>query len=232
MTSHLQLLESIPDGKPVRVFVPITGKTERYRASCILRKTGSGAFQLLFQVGVLPAHAVDTAKTCLITVDMGGPNISLEARITGIPNEQKLEMALEKSISHEQMRDFFRVDAATNVIGSSFHPEFFDTTGEPWTIQGRTIDISGSGILALFTSAPPNDKQVKLQITLPAGDSGIISVLAHPVRTLKIRDDHYEVAYHFDDISTEDRDRIIGCCLIIQRKLLRLKVQVKDAAKS
>lgn len=231
MASENPLLDSIPDAKPVRVFIPITGKAERYRASCVFHKTGATKFQLLFQPGVLPTEVIDTYQTCLISVDMGGPNISIEARITKIVGEQTLQMALEKSVSHEQMREFFRVDATTSVISSSFQSEFFYKQGEPWAIRGRTIDISGSGILAVFTEQPPNDKQIRLEIALSTGESGTISVLAHPVRSLKIAENHYEVAYHFDDISTEDRDRIIGYCLIIQRKLLRLKVQVKDSVK-
>lgn len=231
MTSDIHLLDSIPDAKPVRVFIPITGKAERYRASCILHKTGPTAFQLIFQAGVMPTDVIDIYQTCLISVDMGGPNISIEARITKIIGEQTLQMAIEKSVSHDQMREFFRVDATTSVISSSFHPEFFDKKGEPWAMKGRTIDISGSGILAAFTEKPPQDKQIRLEIALSTGDSGTISVLAHPVRSLKIAENHYEVAYHFDDISIEDRDRIIGYCLIIQRKLLRLKVQVKDGGK-
>lgn len=231
MNSDLQLLESIPDTKPVRVFLPITGRQERYRATCVLEKGTSGKFKLLFKSGVLPSHAIDTSNSCIIIVDMGGPTHSLEARIKSIISPQSLEMILEKTISHDQMREFFRVDATAGVISKSFHPEFFDNTGAPWSAKGRTIDISGSGILALFPEKPPEDKQVRLEITLPTNENEVITVLAHPVRVQEIDKKSYEVAYHFDDIDSEDRDKIIGCCLIIQRKMLRLKVQVKDAAK-
>ena len=50
----------------------------------------------------------------------------------------------------------------------------------------------------------------------------------HAVRAQQLHDGRYEVAYHFDDISTEDRDKIIGCCLVIQRKMLCMKVKVKE----
>ncbi len=231
MTSDKQLLESIPDTKPVRVFLPILDKKERYRTTCVLEKASSGKFKLLFKPGTLPSHAVDTSNTCIIIVDMGGPTHSIEARIQNIASPQILDMILEKTISHEQMREFFRVDATTGVISKSFHPEFFDNTGEPWSAKGKTIDISGSGILASFSEKPPADKQVKLEITLPTNEHEVISIFAHPVRIEEISDNNFEVAYHFDDIDAEDRDKIIGCCLIIQRKMLRLKVQVKDAAK-
>lgn len=229
MTSEADTIATIPNNKPVRIFLPIVDKTERYRASCVFEKTAPTAFRLLFKPGVLPIDSINTKETCLISVDLGGPSLSIEARIKSIANDQMLEMVLEKSINHEQMREFFRVDATTTVISNSFHPDFFDKTGEPWSVKGKTIDISGSGILASFTEMPPREKQVRLEITLPTTEPEVISVLAHPVRTQKVSENNYEVAYSFNEISMEDRDKIIGCCLVIQRKLLRLKVQVKDA---
>jgi hypothetical protein len=230
MTSDIETLESIPDSKPVRIFLPITHKKERYRANCVFEKTASPEFNLLFRPGVLPAEAIDLSGTALINVDMGGPNFSVEAKIKRIVNDQMLSMVLVKSISYEQLREFFRVDATTSVISSSFQPEFFDKAGKPWKMKGQTVDISGSGILAVFSEEPPAEKQVRLDIALPTNEPEIISLLAYPVRTQKIDDNHYEVAYHFNDISSEDRDKIIGCCLIIQRRLLRLKVQVKNTS--
>jgi hypothetical protein len=69
---------------------------------------------------------------------------------------------------------------------------------------------------------------VHLEIIIPSPEPETVKVVAHPVRTHRLNDNRYEVAYHFDDISMEDRDKIIGCCLVLQRKLLRLKVQVKN----
>lgn len=229
MTTDIKMLESIPDAKPVRVFLPITGRAERYRANCVLDKTGPREFVLLFTLGMLPTQVIDTTGICLVTVDMGGPTLSLEARIKEIVGEQMLRMFVEKTFNHEQMREFFRVDAAAKVTSSSFQPEFFAPAGDPWSITGKSIDISGSGVLVMFTQLPPEEKQVRLEITLPTNEASVISVLAHPVRTLKLAENHYEVAYHFDDISMDDRDKIIGCCLVIQRKLLRLKVQVRES---
>jgi hypothetical protein len=201
---------------------------ERYRIYGVYQKSTSPRFALLFNPGALPIDAIDVQKSCIISVDMGGPTISVEAMITEIVGPQQLNMIVKKSISHEQMRDFFRVDAAASVISSSFRPEFFGGDDKPWSMAGTTIDISGSGILASFSSPPPMDSQTRLEITLPTSPPEIISVLAHPVRKQQINENQYDVAYHFDDITIEDRDKIIGCCLRIQRRLLRLKVRVRD----
>lgn len=228
MATEKDIIDEIPDAKPVRIFIPLKNALERYRMQGVYQKSTPPRFTLLFKAGALPVEAIDTEKPCIVSVDMGGPSISIEAMISEIAGPQRLNMIVRKSISHEQMRDFFRVDATAKVISSSFRPEFFGEEDKPWSMSGTTIDISGSGILAAFTNPPPMDAQIRLEITLPTPQPETISVIAHPVRKQKISDNQYDVAYHFDDISTEDRDKIIGCCLLIQRRLLRLKVRVKD----
>ncbi len=226
MTSDSDALEKIEDGKPVRIFLPVKGGY-RVRALCVYQETSPPKFSLLFRPGVLEVDEIDVKNSCIVSIDIGGQNLSLEAMITKIVNSQTLEMVIQKSMSHEQMREFFRVDAETQVIMSSFHTELRRGQEEEWSLQGQTIDISGSGILAVFDEQPPADKQVMLEITVPTSTPQTISVLAHPVRQKQETDGRYEVAYHFVDIATKDRDTIIGCCLALQRKMLQLKVQIK-----
>lgn len=228
MASDVDYLKDIPDAKPIRIFLPVKGSKERYRLQCVYQISESPRFNLLFKPGILPVDSLDTSKPCILNVDLGGPNLSIEALIVSVLNSQTLEMIVQKSISYEQMREFFRVDATAHVISKSFQPALYGKSGDPWTLQGKTIDISGSGILACFSEKPPMDDQVKLEITLPSTPSEVVNILAHPVRREQIADDQWDVAFHFDDISDEDRDKIIGCCLVIQRQLLRLKVQVRN----
>lgn len=219
-------LLDIPNGKPVRIFIPLTNKTDRIRAQCIYQQTNPPKFSLIFKPGVLPVDDIDIIQLSIINVDLGGANISLEAKILNVSNSQTLEMIITKSINHEQMREFFRVDAVTNVISKSFETSVFDEK-EQESIAGKTVDISGSGILAIFEDKPPQTEHIKLEISLPGEDVEIIKVFAHQVRVQALHDGRYEAAYHFDDITDEDRDSIIGTCLVLQRKMLRLKVQVK-----
>jgi len=228
MTTDIDTIKNIPDDKPVRIFLPLLRGPERYRIQGVYQKSIPPKFNLLFKPGVLPVEEIDLKQSCIINIDMGGSTISLEAMIHEIGNHQTLHMLVQKSISHDQMREFFRVDATTEIISKSFHTEFFGNDKKPWSISGKTVDISGSGILALFPEPTPDDRQIRLQITMPPDEQKTITVLAHQVRSQKIKDGLFEVAYHFDDISTEDRDIIIGYCLEIQRQLLRLKVQVKN----
>ncbi len=228
MDSDIDILKDIPDAKPIRMFLPVIDSKERYRMQCVYQSVKSPRFNLLFQPGILPVDSIDTSQPAIINIDLGGPNLSIEAMITAVPSSQILEMIVHKSISYDQMREFFRVDATAHVISKSFQPSLYGKKGDPWTLQGQTIDISGSGILASFPEKPPMDEQVRLEVTLPSTPSEVIKILAHPVRREQITEDQWDVAFHFDDISDEDRDKIIGCCLVIQRRLLRLKVRVRD----
>jgi hypothetical protein len=224
---NLAPLNTIPDLKPVRIYLPIKDTNQRYRTQAIYKTVLPPKFELRFQQGSLPLESLDLGKNCLVNVDFGGPNISMEASIASA-TPHALEMKAEELISHAQMREFFRVDSISEVISKSFQPEFFSGKGRSWAIRGKTIDISGNGILAGFTELPPGDDLVRLEISLPERDSQIIKLLARPVRAHQVDEHQWETAYHFQNISSEDRDRIIGCCLEIQRRLLRLKVDVTN----
>ncbi|MCP4342025.1 MAG: PilZ domain-containing protein [Desulfobulbaceae bacterium] len=228
MSSDSNILQNIPKGKPVRIFLPLLNRPDRVRAQSLYQETEPPKFSLIFKPGLLPVDELDLKMPCIISIDMGGPTISLEAMIQKVANHQTLQMIVRKSISHEQMREFFRVDTVTSVISKSFHTELFSNKNEPWSTKGQTVDISGSGILAIFDEKPQADRQVKLEITVPSIEKDKIKVLAHQVRVHELHDGRFEVAYHFDDITTEDRDKIIGSCLVVQRKMLRLKVKVND----
>jgi len=229
MNLSTKSLVKITDGTPVRVFLPLKKSPALYRAQCVYKKNSDSKINLLFKIGVLPADDIATKQACFLNIDIGGKTMSVEAKIEKVENDQSLEIVVNKTVTHDEMRQFFRVDATTRIISRSFHTEIFGTANEPWSIEGKTIDISGNGVLAIFPSPPPEDKQVRLEITIPLEDkTENITVLAHQVRSTKLNDNHFETAFHFDDITTENRDKIIGCCLMIQRKLLRLKVKVKD----
>ncbi len=229
MTSEMETLQKIPEGKPVRVFLPIIDSKERFRANCVFCYTKDLKFKLSFKPGILPEESVAVGKSAIINVDLGGPTLSLEAKVVSVLSSQQLEMMAETTVTHEQMREFFRVDATTKVISSAFKSTVIgDKEQEDWEISGETIDISGSGILAVFPEKLPQAEQLNLQITLPDEIAEPITILAHQVRSCPLSDGRWETAFHFIEIGSEERDRIVGYCFTIQRQLLRLKVRVKS----
>ncbi len=234
MTTQTDFINSIPDAKPVRIFLPLQGEDKRRRQQCIFQKTTAPRFNLLFVPGSLPVGDLDTKTTCIINLDIAGRIVSLEAMIEQVAGEQVLKMIAHKTISHEQMRDYFRVDLALPILARSQVPEDTETIEDYegrkkyWQIAGNTIDISGCGLLAIFHHKPPADKMVKLRIILPDDHSSALSFQARTVRTTEVEKNRYVVAYHYEDINDEDRDRIVGQCLLVQRRMLRLNVMVKD----
>lgn len=229
MSEKSDIINELPDNKPVRIFLPIKDSDENLRLNCVLEKSDSNHFFLNFLKGVLPVDRFDQDSAIIITIDIAGQIISLEAKTLKIVNEQTLEMVPQKTINHEQMREYFRVDCALPIQLKSVVPEEFDDPDEKWKITGTTVDLSGSGLRASFTSPPPEDTRVRIDLALPTAVPSIVNILASPVRISKLTDKLWDAAYHFDEVSDEDRDSIIGCCLVAQRKLLRLKVRVKES---
>ena len=116
MTSDTDILKNIPKGKPVRIFLPLLDRPDRVRAQCLYQEMDAPLFSLIFKSGILPIDEIDIKQPCIVSIDMGGPTISLEAMIQQVTNHQTLQMFARKSISHEQMREFFRVDTVTRYI--------------------------------------------------------------------------------------------------------------------
>ncbi len=229
MTELDTFFTKISDEKPVRLFLPIIGADNRLLIQCILKKKEGNHFNLLFKPMALPVQDIDKDISCLINLDMGGQSVSIESNIVQVINEQTLEMVPQKTITHEQMREYFRVDCAIPIIIKSTIPAGFGGPEDDWKIMGTTVDLSGSGLRASFNTAPPEKTQVRLELALPTAEETIVSTIASPVRITKITDKLWDAAYHIDDIEDEDRDKIIGCCLVAQRRMLRLKVQVRNS---
>ena len=219
-------LSQISDDKPVRLFLPLIDREDRLLIQCVLKKVSDRRFKLLFPSGTLPIDKIDRNNSCLISLDLGGKSISLESNIVEIANNQTLDMMLLKSISHDQMRNYFRVDCTVPILITSVVPDEFATKEDKWKINGTTVDLSGSGLRASLDTVPPENAQVRLEIALPGTETNIVKALATPVRISKLTDTLWDVAYHFDNIEDEDQDAIIGCCMVAQRRLLRLKVKV------
>ncbi len=224
MSEDSKILEKIDDDKPVRIFLPVKSSSELLRAQCLYRQGEQPHFSLLFRAGCLPVKEFDLKKSCLVTIDLGGSALSLQAKILEVVDSQTLAMVMEKSVNYEQMREYFRVDAATEVVCKSLSRVGPDAG---WSVAGETVDISGSGLLVIFPEDPPDHRQCRLEITIPGATPRVVPALASRIRSRQRDDGSYEVAYHFIDIGREDQDAIIGCCLTLQRKQLQLKVRVR-----
>lgn len=221
-------LENIEKGETVRAYLPLKDSTEKFRSNCTYTFIKKNTFSLTFQKDELPIESLVIHKSAIITINQKGVPASIEATVTEIKSNTEVVLQMLTAFTHDQLREFFRVDAVTTVITNNFHSSFSKKKDSDWSVQGETLDISGSGILAIFPSRIPDEELINLKIELPTENKEIISITAKQVRTSKLGDDRWEVALQYDNIKTEDRDKIIGCCLTIQRKLLQLKVRTRS----
>jgi hypothetical protein len=123
--------------------------------------------------------------------------------------------------SWHQNRDFSRVCLTVPVTVTSTIPTPVKQKIS-WSLCGQVIVLTGSGILVSLPKKPPVEDSVRLEFSLPTVPPEDIKIRAHPIRSLPSDDNQWNVAYRFDTISEEDRDKIIGCCLVEQRRMLRL----------
>ena len=228
MPSLNSFLVHIQDGAVVRVTVPLIGVREKQRLNCLYKKTVAPKFQLVFPLGALSIDQLDTSRVCVLTVESAQQSVALSAQISAIKDPQTLEMVAQNSVAHNQTRNFFRVDAATRVAASSVIPPQMAKNGEDWRLLGDTIDLSGSGLLCSFSEPLEPGKRVRIELTLPTGEMEVIRTLGHVVRCQKIDEYIYHVALHFDLIDSETQDKIMACCFELQRRCLRLRVQVQN----
>ncbi len=217
----------VKNNKTVRVTLPLLNSGPKEKIHCIYGAATPPTFFLFFPEGALPA-TLDNSKSCVVTVDVGGQAISVTAEIASINDEQSLQLKAVKVVSHEQARNYFRVDANTPIMATPVNSPKKDADKDAWHLEGETVDLSGSGALCSFSQPLEKGKKVRINLTLPTGLMDVVQSIGHVVRCKKVEDSMYHVGFHFDMLPSEDRDKIMASCFELQRKHLRMKVQIKN----
>jgi c-di-GMP-binding flagellar brake protein YcgR len=160
---------------------------------------------------------------CSITVEHQGEKIVLIARLEKVIDNRRLRFIAREPITPESLRDYFRVPI-NMPVKASYTAEQQDTRAECWRMTGTTIDLSGSGLLAMFSQRPTSSQRILLELT-PSDDPEPIFCLANVIRSYRIRRNRFQVAFHFIEVTPKTRDQIVSCCLREQRRQLRENVQ-------
>jgi hypothetical protein len=218
---------TIKDGMAVSASVPVVGATENERLRCFYEKSKPPAFTLAFPDGVLAADRVDPTRMCVVMFDFMDQAVTIDASINAIKDCSTLELVAQDITTHEQVRNYFRVDASTRVAASSVIPKEMALEGESWRLLGDTIDLSGSGLLCSFSEPLEKGTKVRIELTLPTRNSEIIKAFGYVVRCRKIQEHLYHIALHFDLIDSESQDKIMACCFELQRRYLRMRVRLE-----
>jgi hypothetical protein len=223
-SSVAQLLRSIPDKQSARIsLLTMTGET--LHLDCIYREETSPRFFLVFPLKNLPKE-IDTSKYCSISIqnsDEETAPLSLNAKIEEVIGNRALELTAKKNIDPTTLRQFFRVAIYTPVT-ISFEQESNVDPSPKWSLTGQTLDISGSGLLALFSEECQDRQHIKITLELPSPKASV-SCMGHVVYTRRIRKAQWHIALHFDDIAAKQRDIILSNCLHEQRRQLKESIQ-------
>lgn len=227
MTSPTEHLLLAGNGIPVRIEIPLQGM-RRIRLTALADILEDKVFRLIFPQGTLPVARIDHTRTCRILFENPGQPMTIVAEIETILDERTLKLRSRETMQHDQQRNFFRVDVSTPVIATSMLPPGLAGEGESWRLTGETLDVSGNGLMVAFPQSLGDTQRLRLDIILPTADLKVVQCIAQVIREHHIQDGLYHVALTYEDIAPEDRDRIIGCCLSIQRKHLRLRVGARE----
>jgi hypothetical protein len=215
-----QLLKSITDKQSASINLStIAGKT--VHLDCLYREGTTPRFFLVFPLKNLP-KTIDISKQCSVSIrneDEDQAPVSLHAKIEEVIGNSTLELTAKKSIDPTTLREFFRVAIYTPVT-ISFEPVSDGDLSRKWTLTGETLDLSGSGLLALFDEECQDKHQIKITLELPSPKASI-SCMGHVVNTRRVRKGKWHIALHFDDIGAKQQDIILSNCLYEQRRQLK-----------
>ena len=224
MSGIAEIIDQLNDSASATADIPIE-KRESQRLQCILKKTEAPSFKLIFPPNTLTAKDIEKGINCRLMVKHGDSVVNLNVKLDEVGGDRTLFCTALESISPESLREYFRVMISTPIL-ASYQPGPREKKNRPWELSGHTIDLSGGGVLALFSDKPANTKRIQLEIDLPGQQTPIVCQ-AEVVRTYRMRKKRYQVAFFFEDIDGKARDNIISCCLQEQRRQLRDKVRVE-----
>lgn len=219
-----ETIRQLADSETARIDLTTTSG-KRLRLNCIYKVSDSPGFFLIFPPKILPED-IEIEQHCPISIKSGESTLTLVAKIAAIKGDRTLELIAKNSVTPESLREYFRVDTKVN-IEASFDPKSTDSQVCAWSLKGKTLDLSGSGLLSILPAEPQTRNQITLLIDL-SNNQNPIECLAHVIRIKRLRREKYQVSFHFDSITQKNKDAIIAFCLKEQRNRLRDKIQTID----
>ena len=217
-------ISRIPDSESAEIDI-FTQNGQVIRLNCIYKESDAPEFFLVFPPKRLPKD-INTDQLCPISIKVEKKPLTLTAKINSVNGDRTLELIAKNTVKPESLREYFRVDTKLSIV-ANYYQESIDGENRSWTLKGKTLDISGSGLLTIFPEEPQNKHKIELQLSMNDGKD-IVCCTGHVIRTKRLRRGKYQVAFHFDTMKPKERDAIISFCLQEQRNRLRDKVNTAD----
>lgn len=227
MSSSLDtIIDSIKDKSEARLKLMQRGGQQTH-IDCHFQKDPENIphFFLLFPPDKLLTN-IDFEAEHLLAVFQEDKYLNLNTKIIEQTDEQTLHLRANGLLDPASLREFFRINTATEIT-ASYKTSSNEKVQTSWTIHGQTLDLSGSGTLALFGGKPRHSDNIILEIRIPNINT-TVNAVGHIVHKKQLRNKRWLVAIHFDTISSKHRDTIITYLLSEQRRQLRQNIRTKD----
>jgi hypothetical protein len=222
-SSIITVIKKLEDSEYAKVRLGFENSETAY-FDCIYKESEAPSFFLVFPPGTIPDDIIIKDQcSVLIHKRQDEKPIVVSAKIEARRGERTLELTASEIIDPVSLREYFRVFYRTPIT-ASYRPPGDDLTIELWDMQGTIVDLSASGVLAIFPDEFEHNENVSLQFQL-IGEERTIKCIAHSVRTRYIRKSRVQIALSFDKISSADQDAIVTECMREQRKQLRTRTQ-------
>lgn len=217
----IPIIKKIKDSQLAKLrFIAQNG--ELVDLDCIYKEAESPNFFLVFPPETIPENlALEQDGT--VSIHSEDDSIVINAVIESQQGDRTLGLLAKDIVDPVTLREYFRVFFKTTIF-ASHEPTSVDSKARPWKATGNSVDLSGTGILAIFPHKLANKHNIFLDFNLPDLDKSIQCV-AHVVRTRRIRKSRFQIALHFDHINRKNRDAIITACLQEQRRQLRERME-------
>ena len=218
----LQLVKSIPDGQPASITITDTAGA-RSHLQGVYKESHAPSFFLLFTPGQLPDN-LDMTRSCpFASQDRSNSDVAFIVEIVEKTSARALELVARKTVRAEELRQFFRVTLRTSIT-IRFFPENPESNQQEWQLLGETVDISQSGTLVILPEECRNTTGLDFEIVL-TNPSKKVFCTGRVIRSKRLKKDRWMTSFHFDEISSSDRDAIAQNCFAEQRRQLRDKGQ-------
>jgi hypothetical protein len=221
MSSLVDLIRNLQDSQPAEINLQLLGDASQVQFKCVYKESNAPNLFLVFPPKQLPLN-IDVSKSCFVAVKGEEKTIAFKAEIKNVNGDRVLELTAQKSIDPTSLRTFYRTDLRTP-ISVSYTPDP-DEKAEAWSFIGETLDLSGGGVLTLFTNEFPNRQRIAIHIRLPHTNNEI-NCLARVVRMIRLRKERWQIALQFENLSQKEKDTIVASCLSEQRRQLRDNVR-------
>ncbi len=222
MTSSIvNIIKEIDDNEGARVRL-LSMNNESAYLDCVYKESDAPSFFLVFPKDTIPEN-LNLQENCSVSINRQHAPIVINAKIEALRGDRTLELVATEIIDPVSLREYFRVFYQTPIT-ASHRPASGQSISGLWKVQGTTIDLSASGVLAIFPQEFEDKEHIFLEFNL-IGTERSIQCLAHVVRVHHIRKSRCQIALRFDQIPPKDKDAIIAECMSEQRRQLRKQMQ-------